>query len=74
MPLPPDPIDEIPIPPDINDLPIIPELQHITHTVRQNPATVLIGPTGSGKTTQAGLHLLRQGLALDKRIGVAILN
>lgn len=63
-------IDYIPIPPDINDLPIIPELPRITDTVKANPATVLIGATGSGKTTQVGLHLLRQGLAGDKRIGV----
>ena len=52
------------------DLPIVPYLKQITQTVRANPATVIIGATGSGKTTQVGLHLLRQGLAGDKRIGV----
>jgi HrpA-like RNA helicase len=60
----------IPLPPDLNDLPIIPRLSDIAQTVAQNPATVLIGATGSGKTTQVGLYLLHQGLAADKRIGV----
>jgi HrpA-like RNA helicase len=56
---------------DPNDLPIVPYLKLITQTVRANPATVIIGATGSGKTTQVGLHLLRQGLAPDRqRIGV----
>ncbi len=61
-----------PAPPstDPKDLPIIPYLKQITQTVRANQATVIIGATGSGKTTQVGLHLLRQGLAGDKRIGV----
>ena len=53
-----------------DDLPITPYLKQITQTVRANRATVIIGATGSGKTTQVGLHLLRQGLAGDKRIGV----
>lgn len=66
----PEEIPYIPIPPDISNLPITPELPRIYETIANNQATVLIGATGSGKTTQVGLHLLRQGLAGDKRIGV----
>jgi HrpA-like RNA helicase len=66
----PEVIAPIPIPPDLSDLPIIPELPRILHTISQNQATVLIGATGSGKTTQVGLYLLQKGLAEDKRIGV----
>jgi ATP-dependent RNA helicase DHX8/PRP22 len=56
--------------PNIDNLPIIKYLPEIAESVRNNRATVIIGATGSGKTTQVGLHLLRQGLAGDKRIGV----
>ncbi len=54
----------------MDNLPIVDMLADVTESVKRNQATVIIGATGSGKTTMTGLHLLRQGLAVNGRIGV----
>lgn len=54
----------------MDDLPMMEMLPEVVESVKQNQATVIIGATGSGKTTLTGLHLLRSGLAVNGRIGV----
>ena len=50
-----------------NKLPIIKEEQPIMESINENPITVLIGETGSGKTTQVPQFLYEAGYAHEKR-------
>ena len=49
-----------------NKLPIIKEEQPIMESINENPITVLIGETGSGKTTQVPQFLYEAGYAHEK--------
>ena len=49
-----------------NKLPIINEEQPIMETINENPITVLIGETGSGKTTQVPQFLYEAGFSNDE--------
>ena len=51
-------------------LPIRKHATEIADSVRENPVTVVIGETGSGKTTQISQILLEAGLARDGMIGI----
>jgi len=51
-------------------LPIRKFASEIANSVRDNPAIVVIGETGSGKTTQISQILEEAGLAGDLMIGV----
>lgn len=59
--------------PDDNSPQQLPIRQHasdIAESVRCSPVTVVIGETGSGKTTQISQILLEAGLAEDGMIGI----
>ncbi|KAI0770462.1 P-loop containing nucleoside triphosphate hydrolase protein [Fomes fomentarius] len=51
-------------------LPIYPGRQGVIDIIRQNDVTVLIGETGSGKTTQVPQYLLESGFATSGMIAV----
>ena len=53
-----------------NKLPIISEEQAIMEAINDNPVTILVGETGSGKTTQVPQFLYEGGFAESKLIGV----
>ena len=55
---------------DPQALPIRKFAQQIAESVRDNPVTVVIGETGSGKTTQIAQLLEEAGLAEGGMIGV----
>ncbi|KAA0203103.1 hypothetical protein HAZT_HAZT005877 [Hyalella azteca] len=50
------------------DLPIIAEEQVVMETIKENMMTVIVGPTGSGKTTQVPQFLYEAGYASCKEI------
>ena len=52
------------------ELPIQAHCQQILDTVRANRVTIVVGETGSGKTTQLPIFLYRAGLAGGKTIGI----
>ena len=56
------------------ELPVLRYAEEILQAVRTNPTTVVIGETGSGKTTQISqiLHRASATLMPDSRMGVAI--
>ena len=47
-------------------LPILSEEQSIMETINENPITILVGETGSGKTTQVPQFLYEAGYATDR--------
>ena len=51
-------------------LPIDKYRELIEVTVLENPATIIVGETGSGKTTQVPRYLYETGFAEDGCIGV----
>ena len=51
-------------------LPILQFEEKIMETVEKNPVTVIIGETGSGKSTQLSQMLFRRGYADSGLIGV----
>ena len=51
-------------------LPIFQYRAQIVQTVRNNQATILVGETGSGKTTQVPVYLLEAGFGQQGRIGI----
>jgi len=51
-------------------LPIVSHKDEIQETVQRNPVTILVGETGSGKTTQVPQYLLEADFGQRKRIGV----
>lgn len=51
-------------------LPILQFEEKIMETVEKNPVTVIIGETGSGKSTQLSQMLFRRGYADSGMIGV----
>ena len=55
---------------DPHSLPIRQYTSQIVEAVRNNPVTVIIGETGSGKTTQIAQILQEAGLAAGGAIGV----
>lgn len=55
---------------DPKSLPIRQYAKEIIDSVRANPVTVVIGETGSGKTTQISQILLEAGFAEEGMIGV----
>jgi HrpA-like RNA helicase len=55
---------------DPKSLPIRLQAEDIVCCVRDNPVTVVIGETGSGKTTQISQLLLEAGLAETGMIAV----
>ena len=50
------------------ELPIYPQRQELIDAVRQNRCVVIVGETGSGKTTQLPQFLLRAGYASHGKI------
>ncbi|KAF2354946.1 Helicase-associated domain [Trinorchestia longiramus] len=50
------------------DLPIIAEEQVVMETIKDNMMTVIVGPTGSGKTTQVPQFLYEAGFASESQI------
>ena len=51
-------------------LPISQYREYIVQTVRDNQVTILVGETGSGKTTQVPVYLLDAGFGQRGRIGI----
>lgn len=51
-------------------LPILGEEQAVMEAIRENEVVLLVGETGSGKTTQVPQFLYEAGFALEKMIGV----
>jgi ATP-dependent RNA helicase DHX37/DHR1 len=56
------------------DLPIIAEEQVVMETIKENMMTVIVGPTGSGKTTQVPQFLYEAGYARYVRRLMIIFN
>lgn len=54
----------------IPNLPILQFEEKIMETVEQHPVVVVIGETGSGKSTQLAQMLYRRGYAKSRTIGV----
>ena len=54
----------------VERLPIAKHREEIKETVKANKATIIVGETGSGKTTQVPPYLFEAGLARKGRIGI----
>lgn len=55
---------------ELMELPILKVREDLVKAIRDNPVTIVVGETGSGKTTQIPQFLYEAGFANGKRIGI----